>query len=172
MQRLSWCVHLRRGNYGNVRTWFYINCPKFMFENGGHLRRHLYSGLRLHLSFQCVGLGYLWIWKRLKIVGRLWVHFSLCAHLAWPIVETCCRYAWHWRRQRRSWSHGVAGRHQSLYRNGCSSPMRWKCSTTTSRSKMLNGNSWWPKKGLACKIYIHFLVYVKQIEYHKNRALC
>ena len=60
------------------------------------------------------------------------------------------RYGRPWGKQRRSWNRIAHGMLQRPFRSGCSWPMRWRCSTTTSRSKMPRSSCWWPRRGWAC----------------------
>lgn len=63
-------------------------------------------------------------------------HF-LCPH----------RFGRPWEKQRRSSNHTAHGMLLRPCRSGCSWHMKWRCSTTTSRSKMPRSSCWWPRRG-------------------------
>lgn len=74
------------------------------------------------------------------------VREGLCSS-KWTQILLVHRFEKHWGKQRKSWNHTARGMLQRPCRSGYSWRMRWRCSITTSRSKMQRSSCWLPRRG-------------------------
>lgn len=81
------------------------------------------------------------LWRTVQSVGE-GLNVNKQTHFLCPR-----RFGRPWGKPRRSWSHTAPGTLLRPFRSGCSWRTRWRCSTTTSRSKMPRSSCWWPRRG-------------------------